>query len=85
MENTLLQQILAGQAQIIKKLDNIENNMVTKEVFEKSMGESQQDIKTLLEITATKDSITTLSAAIDVLNTRTFQQETKLRLIETSK
>ncbi|MBU2699112.1 hypothetical protein Ga0466249_000191 [Sporomusaceae bacterium BoRhaA] len=78
----LLQQILDGQAQIIKRLNNIENSMVTKDMFHHSMTEGQKDIIAMLETAATKDSIADLKASIQVINNRLFDQETKLQKLE---
>lgn len=74
----VLQQILEGQTKILMRLENIENTMVTKELFEKSYLEGQKNIMTMLERTATKESIVTLDSKFDVLNNRLFQQEEKI-------
>lgn len=74
----ILQQILEGQTQILTRLENIENTMVTKVIFEKSYLEGQKDIMAILERTATKESIVTLDSKFDVLNNRLFQQEAKI-------
>jgi hypothetical protein len=81
----LLKQLLAGQAQIIKRLDTIENTMVTKDMFHQSVAENQKDIIAMLERTATKDSIADLKAGVLVINNRLFDQETKIQKLEIAK
>lgn len=68
------------------KVNTIEGNIHNIEATVNKIEEGQQkDVVAMLERTATKNDMATLSASIAVLNERTFQQETKLRLIETSK
>ena len=93
---TILQQILEsitqlteGQAQIIKRLDTIENDTSN---IKGQLDENTQIIKALihradefdakydclLTTTATKDLISNLDNKFDVLNNRLFQQEAKI-------
>jgi len=76
------QQLAEGQTQIIKRLDRIENTMVTKVDFDKAMNEGQKDIVALLERTATKDSITRLDTKVDLLNNKLFQTDTEIALLK---
>jgi len=85
----ILQQILEGQNQIGKRLDaieqnmvTIEKNMVTKEELKQVITEQQQDIIAILERTATKESIAELSDDIEALNQRIFKQEAKIIRLE---
>jgi ubiquinone biosynthesis protein UbiJ len=78
----ILRQILEGQTQISKRLDTIEQNMVTKDDIKKVITEQQKDIIALLERTATKESITELSDDIEALNRRIFKQESKIIRLE---
>lgn len=85
----ILQQILEGQTQISKRLDaieqnvvTIEKNMVTKDEIKKVITEQQKDIDAILERTATKESIAELSDDIEALNRRIFKQESKLIRLE---
>jgi ubiquinone biosynthesis protein UbiJ len=78
----ILRKILEGQTQISKRLDTIEQNMVTKDDIKKVITEQQKDIIALLERTATKESITELSDDIEALNRRIFKQESKIIRLE---
>ncbi len=75
-------QLSEGQAQIVKRLDNIENTIVTKELFEKTMSGSQKDIIAMLERTATKEDVARLETSIEVLNTKIFRQEVDIAALK---
>ena len=79
------QQLFDGQTQIIKRLDTIENTMVTKVDFDNAMNEGQKDILAMLERTASKDSITRLDTKFDLLNNKLFQTDTEIALLKIAK
>lgn len=82
----ILQQLLEGQNKIVNSQTEIISRLGKIEgTVNKIEAGQQKDVIAMLERTATKNDMATLSASIDVLNARTFQQETKLRLIETSR
>ena len=86
MDNDILKQLLDGQNKIVDSQTEIISRLERIESTVNKLDAGQQnDVIAMLERTATKTDIATLSASINVLNDRTFQQETKLRLIETSK
>ena len=82
----IIQQLLEGQNKIVNSQTEIISRLGKIEgTVNKIEAGQQKDVIAMLERTATKNDMATLSASIDVLNARTFQQETKLRLIETSR
>ncbi len=71
-------ELAEGQAQIIQRLDRLET---TVNEINKTVGGSQKDIATLLERSATKESITSLDSKFNLLNNRLFETENKINLL----
>lgn len=68
--------------QIIQRLDTIDDKLDNIQGITMNNSKFIQALSTDIMQCATKENIDTLSAKIDVLNDRTFIQETKLKLIE---
>ena len=85
MDNDILKQILL-ELKEIKETQN--NHTLDLSAIKNITMENSRFINALSQDvarTATKDSITTLSASIEVLNTRLFQQETKIVALSIAK
>jgi len=68
--------------QIIQRLDTIDSKIDSIQEITMNNSKLVQALSNDIMQCATKEDLATLSAKIDVLNDRTFIQETKLKLIE---